>query len=187
MIETYDILSPKQCNTIIDHFNNDKDRTPGQVGANLVDITKKHSTDLGCSFDQSYQDNYNNIIMPAINAGLIDYTAKYSYLLEGSEFSVYNDYNIQHYKHGEGYGVVHCETMPIKGKLKFIYRMMAWMIYLNDAVSGTHFPYQDVTIKPKQGMLVLWPSYWTHVHRGVVPNVGDKYIATGWLNYTPDQ
>ena len=31
----------------------------------------------------------------------------------------------------------------------------------------------------------MWPAYWTHPHKGVTPNVGDKYIATGWLNYLP--
>ena len=64
--------------------------------------------------------------------------------------------------------------------------MGAWMIYLNDAESGTEFPYQEIVLQPKQGLCAVWPAYWTHPHKGVTPNRGDKYIATGWINfYTP--
>ncbi len=186
MIETYDILSSKQCNIIIDHFNNDSDKSPGTVAGDIIDPKMKLSIDLGCDFKRENQTRYHEVFIPALNAGLADYVIKYPYLSEGQQFTVWDQYNIQYYKDGEGYSVVHCETMPHKDSM-FIHRMMAWMIYLNDAVSGTYFPYQDITIKPKQGMLVLWPSYWTHVHRGVVPNVGDKYIATGWFNYIQEE
>ena len=59
------------------------------------------------------------------------------------------------------------------------------MIYLNYAKSGTEFPYYNKTIRAKKGRLVLWPSQWTHIHKGVTPNVGVKYIATGWYGYVP--
>ena len=58
------------------------------------------------------------------------------------------------------------------------------MIYLNDAQCGTCFPHQDVILIPKQGDLWVWPAFWTHAHRGEVPNIGDKYIATGWCEFT---
>ena len=63
--------------------------------------------------------------------------------------------------------------------------MLAWMVYLNDASSGTEFPYQNMTIQAKTGRTVIWPAAWTHPHRGVIPNVGVKYIATGWFYYLP--
>ena len=33
----------------------------------------------------------------------------------------------------------------------------------------------------REGVLV--GAYWTHAHRGVIPNVGLKYIITGWISY----
>ena len=59
---------------------------------------------------------------------------------------------------------------------------MAWMFYLNDAKSGTefmHFP----TINARRGRLVIWPAFWTHTHKGVIPNKGVKYIITGWVSF----
>ena len=29
----------------------------------------------------------------------------------------------------------------------------------------------------------MWSAGWTHPHKGVTPNVGDKYIVTGWCEY----
>jgi hypothetical protein len=31
------------------------------------------------------------------------------------------------------------------------------------------------------GKLILFPSTWTYLHRGVSPLFKDKYISTGWL------
>ena len=59
---------------------------------------------------------------------------------------------------------------------------MAWMFYLNDAKSGTEFANYP-TINAKMGRCVIWPSFWTHLHKGVIPNRGIKYIATGWFVY----
>ena len=40
-----------------------------------------------------------------------------------------------------------------------------------------------MTIHPKRGRIVMWPAGWTHIHSGVTPNKGDKYIISGWYSY----
>jgi hypothetical protein len=59
------------------------------------------------------------------------------------------------------------------------------MVYLNDVEEGgeTEFLYQGLKIKPEKGTLVVWPSSYTHVHRGNPPYSNDKYIITGWGQY----
>ena len=61
--------------------------------------------------------------------------------------------------------------------------MAAWMIYLNDVTDAgeTVFPTQKKQFKPCAGDLLLWPSYWTHPHKGIPSPTQTKYIATGWL------
>ena len=39
-------------------------------------------------------------------------------------------------------------------------------------------------IKPKKNRLVIWPAHYTHVHRGLQPLSGNKYILTGWTEYS---
>jgi len=62
---------------------------------------------------------------------------------------------------------------------------MAFMVYLNDIKEGgeTEFLYQKCRFKPKRNTLLLWPSGFTHTHRGNPPISGDKYIITGWIEY----
>lgn len=66
-----------------------------------------------------------------------------------------------------------------------ISRFAVWMVYLNDDFEGGHtdFMYQNKSIKPKKGTVVIWPAAYTHVHRGNTDLVGTKYILTGWFRY----
>ena len=86
--------------------------------------------------------------------------------------------NIQYYTDGEGYSQAHCEHSST-----YPNRMLAWMIYLNNAKCGTEFPYQQIKVRALRGQGAMWSAAWTHPHKGVTPNVGDKYIVTGWCNY----
>jgi hypothetical protein len=38
-------------------------------------------------------------------------------------------------------------------------------------------------IKPIENRFVLWPAGMTHIHRGNPPLKGEKYIATGWVEW----
>ena len=90
-------------------------------------------------------------------------------------------FNIQHYEPGEGYLNWHCE----RGMHQTYQRALVFMTYLNDVDDGgqTEFLYQEREIQPKKGLTVLWPTDFTHTHRGVVSPTQSKTIATGWYNY----
>ena len=65
-------------------------------------------------------------------------------------------------------------------------RVLAWMLYLNDVDEGgeTEFLYQHVRFKPKRGDFLVWPGGFTHTHRGNPPISNDKYICTGWVEWS---
>jgi len=172
-------LTHEQCNTIIHEFKHDNNKNQGKLGGR-VDHALKHSTDIRCRFAEGRFKQYNNIIYPALVSGLQLYTGTYEFMMELSSWRIYNGYNIQYYGEGQGYKVLHCEH---ENHANAMYRILAWMIYLNDAQSGTYFPHQDITLTPKEGDLWVWPAFWTHAHRGITPNIGDKYIATGWCEF----
>ena len=181
-IERYpQVISKEQCNGIIHEFKHDNNKKLGKLGASIVDFSRKHSTDIRCRFNHTLYQQYNNIIQPALKGGLQLYTGKYEFMMELPSWNISNEYNIQYYDDGQGYKVLHCEHSEAS---KSSIRILAWMIYLNDAQCGTVFPHQDITLIPKQGDLWVWPAFWTHAHRGEVPNIGDKYIATGWCEFT---
>ena len=83
-----------------------------------------------------------------------------------------------------GYKAWHCEHAYAKeydSLAEAPRRILAWMFYLNNAKSGTEFM-QYPTVRARMGRCVIWPAGWTHVHRGVIPNKGLKYIITGWVS-----
>ncbi len=188
-INSYQVLAPHECERIIDYFNHDDRSHRGRViGAGDAYIDEiKQSTDLYIHFGNMWgheSDNkYNEIILPAVQHAVNQWVESHEFLATLPSFSTFESYNIQHYKDGEGYFGLHCECQPDKETDAFVYRMGAWMIYLNDAESGTEFPYQEIILEPKQGLCVVWPAYYTHPHKGVTPNRGDKYIATGWVSF----
>jgi hypothetical protein len=108
------------------------------------------------------------------------YADKFSILVEMAKHTN-PTIKIQKTLPGGGYHVWHTEVMSIDTSP----RLLAWMVYLNDVKEGgeTEFLYQSIRVKPKLGTLVIWPSGFTHTHRGNPPLSGNKYIMTGWIKF----
>ena len=88
-------------------------------------------------------------------------------------------YNIQHYNKGDGFYKWHSE----RTEKKFADRVLVFMTYLNDVNDGgTEFKFQNIEIKARKGLTLIWPSEWTHTHRGVISNTKEKTIVTGWFH-----
>ena len=177
-IEVYDVLSKDECNSIISSFERDRRIEPGLV-SQTVNVDKKKSTDLKADFTNNIEyGEYNNIILPALVSAKDEYLKKYPQLSNGPRFNIVGKYNIQRYVEGEGYFAEHCEHSGM-----YPYRMLVWSMFLNDAKCGTYFTQFDKTIPAVGGSLIIFPAFWLYQHRGVVPNIGVKYIATGWWEY----
>jgi hypothetical protein len=98
------------------------------------------------------------------------------------------DINAQKYEAGSGgYPYWHSEVYPQAGHNDALHRIMLFMYYLNDVEEGgtTDFYYQNKTIQPKAGTMVIAPAYFTHTHRGSIPVSNDKYILTSWVLFNP--
>ena len=68
------------------------------------------------------------------------------------------------------------------------HRILAWTLYLNDIPEGegeTEFLWQATKVKPKAGLLCIFPASFTHTHRGNPVYSTNKYIATGWFTIAP--
>lgn len=176
-------LTKKECEMIINRFETKDSHRQKGVNSEIEGTGENLKLCKQISFDCRNGDDafYHRMVSIAIERKFHLYRKKNPFLEYGSntsKFHLTSVYNLQKYSEGEGYFPLHCEHGSLGP-----YRMLVWMIYLNDAKCGTVFPIQKKTLKPKTGRLVIWPSAWTHPHRGVTPNVGKKYIITGWWNY----
>jgi len=91
---------------------------------------------------------------------------------------VAHEAKIQNTHPGQGYHVWHCEWTNDLPR-----RVLAWALFLNDVDEGgeLEFLHQGIRIKPRKGDFVVWPSMFTHLHRGNPPISNDKWIVTGWF------
>ena len=180
-IQTYDFGLENACQKIIDFFEREYDEGKSRTGG--LKFFNKNRQKICATKTLSFSEDIeiNELVYNYVIQGIERYSDDFSYLKSNDSWRLSPSYNIQRYNgEKEGYFSLHNEASG-----SYPYRMLAWMVYLNDASSGTEFPYQNMTIQAKTGRTVIWPAAWTHPHRGVIPNVGVKYIATGWFYYLP--
>ena len=106
---------------------------------------------------------------------------KYGFLESLSLHQMSYSVKLQKYKPSQGYHVWHCDTGNVlQGR-----RMIVSTLYLNTVERGgeTEFLHQSMRVPPVQGTLALFPTYWTHPHRGNPPLEGNKYIMNSWLEF----
>jgi len=99
-----------------------------------------------------------------------------------------DDINMQFYEaNSGGYPHWHSEQFPDPNKPTndSLHRVLLWLIYLNDVSEGgeTQFFYQQASIQPKAGRLVIAPCGFTHTHRGNQPVSSNKYVLASWIKY----
>jgi len=108
------------------------------------------------------------------------YVESFDILRTVAEHRIYS-MKIQKTEPGQGYHVWHCEASDRAMST----RLLTWTVYLNDDFEAgeTEFLYQQYRYKPQKGDLIIFPSAYTHTHRGNPPIGGTKYIITGWVEY----
>ena len=169
-------IDPKICDSILNGFK----EVPSfaKFTSSLEKGNPKDSLDTRV-------DKYNffppfNKYRLALQKCLEDYVKLYPDLLTLNRFDVSESYNIQYYKKGEGFKIWHSERQEVK----FSDRLLVFMTYLNNVKDGgTMFKYQNLTIPAKKGLTLIWPSDWTHTHKGQISHTKEKYIITGWYSY----
>ena len=172
-------LPPDICREMIDRFEKYSDEQyPGRIGQTVEhDDSIKRSTDLVLSGKSHWQD-LDRELFRSLNRALAEFKQSYPFF-EGPFKDM--GYAIQRTDPGEFYHW-HIDG----GSHEFAMRQLVAIWYLNtlDQQGGeTEFQYQAVKISPEAGKLVLFPPFWTHLHRGSTLASGRKYIATTWVAF----
>jgi len=175
------------CDNIVAFFESQEDPGPGTIGRyKEVHSNIKRSTDIGVPptyFGTSPIMEY----VDELELLCREYAHRFKYADVGQDsWGIIENFNIQKYEPGEAYYKYHCENT---GPSCEISRHLAFITYLNDVpgVGGeTQFLYQDLKIKPKKGLTIIFPAHWTHTHKGIPSLRHQKYIATGWYSYKPE-
>jgi Rps23 Pro-64 3,4-dihydroxylase Tpa1-like proline 4-hydroxylase len=171
-------LPPDVCAEAIRRFEASADQqAPGRIGqAGEIAPQVKRSTDLRISGREDWRD-IDRILAQQLVSSFNAFALEFPFFAANKFKDI--GYNLQRTLPGEYYHW-HVDAGPGE----FSARQMVAIWYLNDVPGPggeTEFPLQEVLIRPAQGKLVLFPPFWTHVHRGVTLREGVKYIATTWV------
>ena len=105
---------------------------------------------------------------------------RYKFCNHSDKFNITERVNLQKYPIGGGFKLFHFERMS-RSSIK---RYLVFMTYLNDVEDGgTEFFYQKHKTPAKKGLTLIWPSEWTHTHKGIISKKKEKIIITGWYSF----
>ncbi len=179
-------LHPEFCDHLIQKFESDDRKHPGKVIGNNSNSELCIQPECKISFDlhitsKSGWKNEDSILYQSLRQPLNDYVNHCKSILQLIDFGskiTDSGYQIQRTRPGEYYHWHH----DWHYKVNIGTRIITYIWYLNDINYDGETEFIDGTkIKPEQGKLLLFPSTWTYVHRGVSPLSEVKYICTGWI------
>ena len=184
-IGVFDEVMPKHfCDDAIEYFEFASDLSLTYTRQDIGNSTTKSDIDDDTLFlvDDKVRDlmcansNIYQGFQAGLNLALKTYVEEYS-IINKSSFGFFT-YRMQRTRVGAGFHVWHHENMRNVDNSRFL----TAILYLNDIEEGgeTEFLYIPRRIKPKAGRLVLFPSTFTHTHRGNPPLEQTKYIMTTW-------
>jgi hypothetical protein len=165
------------CDDLINYaklnFNNFKN---GCLGGGVVDKETKDSLDLPI-----YKYDNEDIIVKYrqnLQKVLLLYEQKYDELKILMKYDIIENFNLQYYPPNGGFKKWHNERSFNRN------RNLVFMTFLNNVPDGgTLFKYQQIACPAKKGLTLIWPTDWTHTHKGQVSSKYEKYIITGWYGY----
>ena len=171
-----DALPKSFCNNVIEKFEQDDRKRQGQVGSG-VHLEIKRSSDLSITELEDWK-SYDQAFFRCLNNGLKKYVRflPEEYTIHKALSEIKNDtgYQIQRTQPGDYYIWHHDQSAT---------RMVTFIWYLNDIKDGGYTEFIDGTrIQPEAGKLIIFPSTWDFLHRGVSPKTETKYLCTGWVH-----
>ena len=175
-IETYKV-DKKVCDDLIKYYHEDtRYKQEGCVGfenKSKVDTVSKESIDVTFHNDTQHKTiaEFFKVLTPCLTQYMRRYGINYALKTEYTNI-------ISMFPPLGGYKAFHHERTTPRCR-----RQLVYMLYLNSITDGggTEFPFQKIQTTAKKGNLLIWPSDFTHRHRGIVSPTDTKYIATGWF------
>ena len=177
-IEIYpNVLDAETCRGIIHFFEQSPVKIPSGTGVSGILHAARRSQ--GVVLDAQSGGPLFPAVLTALQRSFAAYVVKYEELRQ--QQSVFESLGIYRYQNeSEGYDW-HSDGMDAGLR----YRFVSAVLYLNTVTQGgeTEFRYQNRKIAAQEGTLLLFPSGWTHIHRGCPPRSGPKYVLVTWTRY----
>jgi hypothetical protein len=174
-------IDEKICDEINHYYDLNKKNARQMDYQGVIKKNIRNSKDIILNRDTEFLPNFQNY-SKELQSILDEYANKYKpHIKELNRFILAPTIRLQRYPINGGFKKWHCEN---DGANSVIRRNLVFMTYLNDVkIGGTEFFYQNLKVEAKKGLTIIWPAYFTHIHRGIPNTTGVKTIITGWFEY----
>ena len=184
-IEAYPgTLSKDECEAIIARFEADPNKV---VSRTQRGVNEKLRTGTMLEIvDRAEWADVSKLVLSKVAANAARYAEKYKSLVPfvqpGRHYL--SPPLLEKIEPGQGYNW-HIDAGPAGTT----HRLISTLLYLRDIddAGATEFPFQQVAVKPRAGLMVLFPPFWTHLHRGAPPMSETKYNITNYVCLTEEQ
>ncbi len=173
-------LSAPSCREMIALFESRTEQHyAGRIGQLADDQSSiKQSTDLRIS-GRSDWAAFDDLLRASLLEALKQICQLHPFFASNRMMDI--GYNMQRTQSGQFYHW-HIDSGPGE----FSKRQLVAIWYLNGPAEGfsggqTEFHFQDISVTPETGKLILFPPFWTHPHRGKTVSQGVKYLVTTWI------
>jgi hypothetical protein len=174
-------IDEKICDEINHYYDLNKKNAKQMHYHGVIKKDVRNSKDIVLDRDKEFLPNFQNY-SKELQRILDEYADKYKpHIKQLNRFILSPTIRLQRYPINGGYKKWHCEN---DGQEEIKKRNLVFMTYLNDVkIGGTEFFYQNLKVEAKKGLTIIWPAYFTHIHRGIPNTTGIKTIITGWFQY----
>jgi prolyl 4-hydroxylase len=181
-----DFLSPAECERLIQLGHDIGYARSEELGGQKFDglsvplVSKERTSTLAWCIGDCFEDPVSLAVLERIEelTGIPDVNSEYLQLLRYEE--------TQQYK-------THHDFIPVHLDRSSGVRILTVFLYLTDVEKGggTNFPLLDLTVQPKQGRVLIWPSVLDSVpdqkdprtsHQALPVEAGIKYSANSWIH-----
>ena len=171
---------------IIEFFNlNHQSHKQGTLDLGKVDKSKKDLLEMLMSPKQ-IKENKLEVFIQYINS-LVDcyndYQDQWGCIKNWNRIYV-GSFKLEKYLVAGHHLDFNCERQNINSS----HKILSWITFLNDLdddEGALHFKYLDISIKPKKGMTLIFPSDWTHLHQQNIIKNTEKFTIRGSFHF-PD-
>ena len=167
-------LTPEECDKCIKLYDT-KQWAPHSWYNVELNTAKGESTD--CNVAET-DINFNDILLPAIQKALKDYTSK---IAKKRIFSKMSELRLNRYSKGKNMRTHFDHIHSIfDGENKGI-PILSIVGLLNNNFTGGEFYINGVNIQLKKGDIILFPSNFMYPHEVKTIKKGERYSYVGWM------
>lgn len=169
-----DVLDADVCDALMHIFDTNKDKHERLDEQKRPSFTQYNLTQNS----EDHKDIHNHLIQKTFQ-----YRDDYYEFVDKRVFPnshAFEQYRIKRYEpNGEDMFDTHVDVQDHASARRFL----SFMWYLNDVPEGGNTVFNDLTIKPERGKLVVFPPLWLFPHRGEPVLECPKYILSTYLHY----